>query len=189
MDPDLLLPLIAAGDAQAFGRYMALTEDRVRASLQSFAAVVDVEAVVQEAFLRIWLVAARIEVDGRGDSLVRFTIRVARNYAIDLVRRQNRLQSTELETLTRLADAAAETPEPPDPALRRTLEKCHKRLDGQPAAALQARLDSGGSEPDTTLATRLGMRINTFLQNIGRARRLLAACLEKAGVALPKGVL
>lgn len=186
---DHLLPLIAARETQAFGRYMALAEDRVRASLLSFAAVIDVEAVVQETFLRVWLVADRIEVDGQGDSLGRFTIRVARNYAIDLVRRQNRLQSTELDTLTRLADEAAETPEPPDPALRRTLERCHQKLSGQPAAALQARIDSGGSEPDATLATRLGMRINTFLQNIGRARRLLAACLEKAGVALPKGVL
>lgn len=189
MNLDLLLPLIAAGDARAFERFLAFAEDRVRASLLSFAAVVDVEAVVQEAFLRVWQVADRIEIDGRGDSLMRFTIRVARNHAIDLVRRQNRLQSTELETLTRLADEAAEAPEPPDPALRRTLEKCRQRLDGQPARALDARIESGGSEHDATLAARLGMRLNTFLQNVGRARRLLAACLEKAGVVLPKGAL
>lgn len=186
---DFLLPLIAAGDAQAFARYLALAEDRLRASLQSFAAVVDVEAVVQETFLRVWQVADRIEIDGRGDSLMRFTIRVGRNYAIDLMRRQTRVRPEELETLTRLADAQAETPEPPDPLLRQTLARCRQRLPTQPAAALQARLDSAGSEPDAVLAGRIGMRINTFLQNFSRARKLLAACLEKAGIALPKGAL
>ena len=33
-------------------------------------------------------------------------------------------------------------------------------------------------------AERLGMRLNTFLQNFTRARKLLADCLERQGVAL-----
>jgi RNA polymerase sigma-70 factor (ECF subfamily) len=34
------------------------------------------------------------------------------------------------------------------------------------------------------LAERLGMRLNTFLQNFTRARKLLAECLEKRKVDL-----
>ena len=51
-------------------------------------------------------------------------------------------------------------------------------------AARWPRLDSGGFEPDETLAAGLRMRRNTFLQNITRARKLLAACLERHGVDL-----
>ncbi len=38
--------------------------------------------------------------------------------------------------------------------------------------------------PDRSLAEALGMRLNTFLQNVARARRLLADCLREAGVAV-----
>ena len=51
-------------------------------------------------------------------------------------------------------------------------------------AAVAARLAAGGAEPDEALAEKLGMRLNTFLQNFTRARKLLRACLEKAGVQL-----
>ena len=37
---------------------------------------------------------------------------------------------------------------------------------------------------DRTLAAELDMRVNTFLQNIVRARRLLRKCLEGKGVRL-----
>lgn len=55
---------------------------------------------------------------------------------------------------------------------------------GQAGGALAARLQSGGSVPDERLAERLGMRTNTFLQNVTRARRLLAECLRRRGVDL-----
>jgi hypothetical protein len=41
---------------------------------------------------------------------------------------------------------------------------------------------ASGAEPDTHLAERVGMRPNTFLQNIARARRFLADCLRKRGI-------
>ena len=82
---DHLLPLIAAGDAQAFGRYMALAEDRVRASLQSFAAVVDVEAVVQEAFLRVFRSLERFDFQYGFSTWLH---RIVTNLAIDHLRRR-----------------------------------------------------------------------------------------------------
>ncbi|MEZ4470511.1 MAG: sigma factor [bacterium] len=183
-DLDHLLVGLAAGDTDAFATYLAGAEDRLRASLASFAAVVDVEAVVQETFLRVWQVAPRIEVDARGDSLMRFTIRVARNLAIDLVRREGRVRLVEAPELTA---ESSEEPAPPDPTLRRHIVRCHQKLPGQPARALHERLASGGADHDRVLAQRAGMTLNTFLKNIGRARQLLAACLERLGVTLPAG--
>jgi RNA polymerase sigma-70 factor (ECF subfamily) len=57
------------------------------------------------------------------------------------------------------------------------LQACREKLPGKPARALEARL--AAVEPDALLARRLGMTLNTFLQNFTRARRLLADCLRK----------
>jgi RNA polymerase sigma-70 factor (ECF subfamily) len=43
-------------------------------------------------------------------------------------------------------------------------------------------MHSDGQLDDHALAAGLSMRINTFLQNVTRARRLLAECLRRAGI-------
>jgi RNA polymerase sigma-70 factor (ECF subfamily) len=94
----------------------------------------------------------------------------------------------DLDALEQAAAALAEAGPPPggdgDPWLRRAIAECQARLPPRPALALQARLDSGGAERDELLAARLGMRRNTFLQNVTRARRLIAECLRRRGVDL-----
>ena len=52
---------------------------------------------------------------------------------------------------------------------------------------LDARLGSGGGSSDDDLAERLGMRLNTFLQNFTRARKLLADCLREHGIDIGAG--
>jgi RNA polymerase sigma-70 factor (ECF subfamily) len=185
-DLDLHLPSIAAGDAGAFGRWLAGAEPTLRESLRRFAAQVDVEAVLQEALLRIWQVAPRVKPDGRPEALLRLALRVARNLAVDEVRRAGFRAALAEEDLARLLDAlaAGETPEAPDPLLRRLIARCRDALGKQPRAALDARLRAGGGEADADLAAALGMRQNTFLQNVGRARKALAECLRRGGVAL-----
>ena len=79
-------------------------------------------------------------------------------------------------------ETAGATPFGPDPFLRRAIAECHEKLPPTPAEVLACRLQSAGAEPDQTLAERLGMRLNTFLQNFTRARKLLAECLEKRRV-------
>lgn len=183
-DLDVHLSAIVAGDAAAFGRWLAGAEPSVRASLRSFAAKVDVEAVLQEALLRTWQVAPRHVPDGRDNSLLRLAMRIAKNHAIDEVRRV-RATPVEEETLERaLEDAEAALAISPDPFLRRWIEHCRALLAGKPAEALAARLTSGGAEPDESLAEQLGMRLNTFLQNVGRARKQLAECLAKRKIDL-----
>ncbi len=82
------------------------------------------------------------------------------------------------------ATEAVELRAGPDPFLRKAIEECREKLPNKPAEALSSRLGSGGGEPDEELAARLGMRLNTFLQNVTRARKLLGECLEKRRVDL-----
>jgi RNA polymerase sigma-70 factor (ECF subfamily) len=190
LDLDLHLPQLAAGDADAFARWLSGAEPQLRDSLRGFAARVDTEAVLQEALLRVWQVAPRVKPDGRPNALLRMAVRVARNLAVDEARRAGFRAPLSGEDLAALLDAlAGETaPDAPDPLLRRLIARCREALAAKPRAALDARLRSGGGAPDATLAAALGMRLNTFLQNVGRARKALAECLRRGGVALPEHV-
>jgi len=180
-DLDVHVAAIVAGDADAFGRWLAGAEPRVRGSLGSFATAVDVEAVLQEALVRVWQVAPRFEPDGRPDGLVRLAVRIARNLAIDEVRRTRArpVEPSELDIVDDDAIAAE-----PDPMLRRTIVECRDKLPPKPRQVLDARLEAAGGRDDAELAEELGMRLNTFLQNFTRARQLLADCLGKAGIAI-----
>ena len=177
---------IALGDVDAFGAWVARAEPPLRESLRSFAAVVDTEAVLQEALLRVWQVAPRLVSDGRPNTLLRFGVRVARNLALS-ERRRARSAPAEPEALERHEEREPEDVPAPDPLLRARIAECHERLPRQPARALAARLESGGREPDETLAQALAMKTNTFVQNVTRARRLMAECLDRHGVSLLPG--
>ncbi len=182
VDLDVYTTRIAAGDAAAFGQWIAGAERPLRESLRSFATRVDVEAVLQEALLRTWQVAPRIELDGRPNALLRISLRIARNLAIDEVRKTRTVAigDDDLDLSLAFASKVAQ----PDPMLRRTIAACRERLPEQPRRVLDARLASAGNEPDGTLAVALRMKLNTFLQNFTRARKLLADCLREHGVDL-----
>ena len=187
MQPELdTLAAIAAGDAEAFGRWVADVESSVRSSLRPFAAVVDTEAVLQEAFLRVWQVVPRFIHDGRDHALLRFTVTTARNVAVSELRRAN--PSTEaLDVLEqRLSVESHFAPVTGDPFLRRAIAICREKLPKQPGLALEQRLHSSGADDDSVLAARVNMSLNTFLQNFTRARKFLAECLQKAGVDLDR---
>jgi RNA polymerase sigma-70 factor (ECF subfamily) len=133
----------------------------------------------------VWQVAPRFVPDGRPDALLRLGIRIARNLAISELRR-SRMDPVEPEFLERLlADDERLSPGPDrgsDPILRQAIEECRRMLPRKPAEAIRARIDSAGAEPDAVLAERVRMRRNTFLQNVTRARRLLADCLRRRGI-------
>lgn len=179
-DLDLHLAAIASGDAKAFALWLREAEPRLRASLRSFAGQADVEAVLQEALFRTWQVAHRVEADGRPNSLLRLTHRIARNLAVSEGRR---LRTTVPLDDERDSENGLLTDAPPsDPYLGRTIWRCIAQLTDKPRRALLARLESAGQEDDAFLADTLGMRKNTFLQNVVRARRMVQACLARAGV-------
>jgi len=177
---------MVAGDAEAFGLWVAGVESSVRQSLRPFAALVDTEAVLQEAFLRVWQVVPRFTHDGQKNALLRFTVTCARNLAVSELRRAAP-SSEELEVLEqRLSLESHFAPVTPDPFLREAIAECRRKLPKQPGLALEQRLTSNGVDDDSVLAARVSMSLNTFLQNFTRARRFLAECLKKAGVDLER---
>ena len=182
-DLDVHRVAIAAGNRDAFAVWLAGAEPPVRDSLRSFAAAVDVEAVLQEALLRVWQVAPRFTPDGRPNGLLRLCVRIARNLAISEVRR-TRATPVEANDLEAALATAERGPDEPDPLLRRAIEDCRDRLPPKPRQALDTRLASRGAQDDVDLAESLGMKLNTFLQNFTRARQLLADCLGKKGIAI-----
>jgi len=181
IDLDVYLSGIATGDTRAYGAFLTAAEPAVRRSLRSFATRVDVEAVLQEAFLRLWQVSPRVEPDGKPNALLRLGMRIARNLALDECKRRREAP---------LPDDAPEPATEPalvDPLVRERITRCFGELPNQPSAALRARLDADAGEHDAILAERLGMRLNTFFQNVARARKLLLDCLARAGVILDFG--
>ena len=178
------LASIVAGDPEAFGQWVAGVEASLRRTLKPFAALVDTEAVLQEALLRVWQVAPKFTSDGKPNALLRFAVITTRNAAISELRRATPT-SEQLDALEhQLAAQEAAAPSAPDPFLREMIARCRQQLPKQPGLALEQRLSSGGVEDDAVLAARLGMKLNTFLQNFTRARKLLADCLKKRGVEL-----
>jgi RNA polymerase sigma-70 factor (ECF subfamily) len=178
-----LLGAMVGGDANAFARWASSVEQPLRSALRAFATSVDTEAVLQETLLRIWQVVPRFKHDGQPNALLRFAMRTARNVAVTEWRRQGR--ADQQEALERhLSAEATIAPITPDPYLREHIVKCRDKLPGQPKVALEQRLAADGTLDDSALAARLGMSLNTFLQNFTRARKFLKECLEKAGVKL-----
>jgi len=180
---DRAFRLARSGDQEAFAEWMGMIEIPLRRSLQRYARAVDVEVVVQEALMRMWLVArdpARV-LEG-SNAPIKFAIRVARNVALEEVRRYRHELFVGLDELDHLPQGRV-APDPPDPALARAIKDCMESLPEQPRKALSGRVRDGGL-PDREIAAALRMKINTFLQNVVRARRLLRKCLDRRGVRL-----
>lgn len=160
-----------------------MVEIPLRRSLQRYARAADVEVVLQETFVRMWLVADdRQRLLEGPNAAVKFAFAVARNVAFEEIRRCRQDRFVDLDSLDSLPEGRVE-PDPPDPALARAIQDCMGRLPRQAQKALSARVREGVL-PDRELARTLRMKVNTFLQNIVRARRLLRACLERRGVRL-----
>jgi len=181
-DIDRLFAAARDGDLPSFEEWMGSVELPIRLSLRRFARAVDAESIVQETFLRMWVLANDKErtLEGENASL-RFALGVARNLVRSEARRFGK------EVLLPAGDMP-EVEVPPDPVpdhgLRAAILRCIEKLARKPMAALRARLSGGGLSPDRDLAAELGMTLNTFLQNITRARRQVAVCLEQQGVEL-----
>ncbi len=172
-----------SGDKDAFARWMGIVELPLRRSLARFARAVDVEVVVQETFMRMWLIACDETrfLEGKNASL-RFAFRVAKNVAREEVRHARLEQFVDPQELEKLQKDCL-NPKLPDPALGKAISECIERLPTQPKRALEARIRDGHL-PDRDLAQGAKMKLNTFLQNIVRARKLFADCLERRGVRL-----
>lgn len=178
---DELYARVHARDQRAFATWMGRVERPLRASLRHFARAVDVECILQETFLRMWLLATeqRRELEGPNASL-RFALGMARNLARNEARRLGRASFLP-------NDALPEVPVEPQPSadhgLAEAIRGCFEKLSGTLAKVLRLRIERGGDQPDRNLAKSLDMKLNTFLQSVVRARRQMRQCLEKKGIA------
>lgn len=171
-----------AGDAEAFADWMGRVERPIRFGLRRFARAVDVEGVVQETLMRMWLLARDASRPLTGeDASLRFAIGMARNLARAEARRLGR--EAHLPIDDSLEDSVPPDP-PSDPGLARAIRECFEKLSRKPREALLARVRYGATTPDRSVAKLLLMSPNTFWQNIARARRQLADCLRGKGVPL-----
>jgi RNA polymerase sigma-70 factor (ECF subfamily) len=184
-DIEALFAVAREGDEQSFGDWMGRVERPIHDSLKRFARVVDLEVVMQETFARMWVLARDPSrpLEGPNASL-RFAIRVARNVALEEIRRARLGWMTSFVDLDVPPEPAVFDDPPADPGLARIIESCIEALPKRPREAILARIRMGGIAPDRALAEMMRMTVNTFLQNIVRARALLARCFEKHGVAL-----
>lgn len=171
------------GDETSFTAWVRMVEFPLRVSLRRFAPVVDVEAVTQEALVRMWRIAPRLKLRG-ADASLHFVWRLARNLAISEARRLGTLRRVDVEGLDHEEEGIVPPAPLPDPRLRSAILACVEQLPESPRRALLERIHRGGVEHDRDLAASVNMQLNTFLQNIVRARKFVAACLEKAGVPL-----
>jgi DNA-directed RNA polymerase specialized sigma24 family protein len=181
-ETDRLFAEVCEGDEGAFAGWMGRVERPIRLSLRPYAHAADVESVVQETLMRMWRYALDrgSELEGENASL-RFAIGMARNIARSDARRFKREVHLPPEELP-------EVPVPPepvaDPGLAKAIAECLAQLAGSPLKALRARLELAPIAPDRQIAQAVGMTLNTFLQNIVRARRHLARCLAGKNVRL-----
>lgn len=183
-ETDLLFEA-ARGDPHVFAEWMGRVERPIRASLRRFSRVVDVEVVMQETLLRMWLVACdrTRAIQGENASL-RFALGVARNVALEEVRRARLGRLVSIDDMNTPPEPATIEEPPPDPGLRRAIVRCMDALPKRLGQVIRARLQHGHAQPDRDLAAGLGMKLNAFLQCVVRARVALARCLESHGVEL-----
>jgi DNA-directed RNA polymerase specialized sigma24 family protein len=179
---DSLFQAAGSGDVAAFAEWMGRVERPIRFSLRAFARAVDVEGVVQETLLRMWLLARDQSRALAGeDASLRYALGMARNLARAEARRLKREVHLPPENIPELPVP----PDPPsDPGLFQAIRECFEKLARRPREALLARLRYGYAEDDRRVARLLRMTPNTFWQNIVRARRQLADCLRGKGVPL-----
>lgn len=179
---DALWEQACTRNPRAFGQWAGRVERPVRLYLRPWAARVDVECIVQEALLRMWLRANDDEaepLEGENASL-RFCCRVAWNLARNESRKRARETVTDPQEMP---EVSVGPEEPSSPGLRRAIADCVQALGEKLRSALLARLEDRGASGDVAIAESLRLKKNTFLQNIVRARKQVAACLEGKGVA------
>lgn len=170
-----LLTACAGGDEAAFERLYQATRAKLYGVVLRILRRADLaDEIVQEAYLRIWRNAGAF--DGAQASPITWMVAIARNLAIDVVRRKPELS---LEEEPEAMEAAADTP---DPLAQREITEELKRL-----LACVGRLDRDrqrlvllayyGGWSREQLATELDKPINTIKTWLRRSLLEIRECL------------
>ena len=156
--------LVEAMSAKIYGILVAMLRDRDQA-----------RDALQVTFARIWLRAASYDPD-RGSAEAWMT-QIARNHAIDVLRRRKRLAEVQPEEYQEIADTA--------PTAERRLElrgelgkvlDCLNRIDPKKAEAIRLSYIQGLSYAE--LADRMGTPLNTIRTWLRRGLVALRECVD-----------
>ena len=170
-----LLAAVAKGDQAAFERlYQATRAKLYGVALRILRRADLADEVIQETYLKVWNSAGQF--DPAMASPITWMVAIARNRAIDLVRKKSELS---IEEEPEVLDVAAENPHPLDKRemseeLKRLLA-CMGSLDEERRRLVLLAYYSGGSRDQ--LAAKFEKPVNTIKTWLRRALADIRECL------------
>jgi RNA polymerase sigma-70 factor (ECF subfamily) len=180
-----LIVLTAAGDQRAFGRLYVHTFDKLRRTVRLVLPnQLDTEDALQEVYVKVWRHAGSFH---RSEySPISWLVRIARNHALDLVKRK-RLATSDLGDHRDLVD-----PQPsPEVILimgerRRTMDIALSRLKPKAGAIARDAFVLGLAYDE--VAIRHGIPVNTVKTSVRRSMNLFRLEAELAARHAKRGL-
>lgn len=175
-DLEDLLARIALGERAAFSALYAATSAKLFGiCLRVLKSEALAEEVLQEVYVKIWRKADRYRVTGH--SPMTWLITVARNHAIDRLRRDG----PPMADIDAVAPVASPAPGPEASAIAageaRRISACLGELDGDRATAVRGAYLEGRSYAD--LAASFDVPLNTMKTWLRRSLIALRECLSR----------
>jgi RNA polymerase sigma-70 factor (ECF subfamily) len=170
-----LLAAVAKGDQRAFERLYSATRAKLYGVTLRILRRADLaDEVIQETYLKIWSAAGHF--DPALASPITWMVAIARNRAIDLLRKKAEIS---IEEVPEIMDVAADTPEPlaareMTEELRRLLA-CIGRLDAERRKLVLLAYYNGFSREQ--LAKQFGKPVNSIKTWLRRSLIEIRACL------------
>ena len=170
-----LLAAVAKGDQPAFERLYSATRAKLYGVTLRILRRADLaDEVIQETYLKIWSAAGQF--DPALASPITWMVAIARNRAIDLLRKKAEIS---IEEVPEVMDVAADTPEPlaareMTEELRRLLA-CIGRLDAERRKLVLLAYYNGFSREQ--LARQFGKPVNSIKTWLRRSLIEIRACL------------
>lgn len=171
----LLIDAVAAGDRDAFGKLYQRTAPKLFAILlRILRNRGTAEDALQDVFLKIWQNAGSFSAEAGPP--MGWLISVARNRAIDILRRKNPAEPAATETADIFANIADTASGEEQMTERAALQHCLETLEEQARACILLAYYEGYSREE--LANRFGRPVGTIKTWLHRSLALLKSCLE-----------
>jgi RNA polymerase sigma-70 factor (ECF subfamily) len=175
---EALIARVALGDRAAFTALYAATSAKLYGlALRILRDEAEAQDALQEAYVKVWHNAGRYAVNGL--SPMTWLITVARNAAIDRLRRRPRAEALLEEEASEMAADGSPGPEAAAVAAseRRRIAECLAELEPARAAAVRGAYLEGLSYE--ALAARHGVPLNTMRTWLRRSLLKLRECLTR----------
>ncbi len=177
---EYILARVALGDRAAFTRLYNRTAAKLfGVCLRILPSKAEAEEALQESFVKIWRSADQYS--GARAQPVSWLAAIARNQAVDILRRQKHAPQLGLEAIADLKDDA---PSPETAAAReqdrRHINGCLDELEDNDAKIIRAAYFGGATYE--TLARHMAMPLGTVKSRIRRSLARLRNCLDKRDI-------